>query len=150
MINILDNNSLIYLESNGLYVEARHECFITDEVKSEFLIAKRQETYLTKCIFLPITVDLSFYLREYKRVLNVYSLLSFYNLKGTGDVSILATACALAATSSQTNSLFPNINIVTNDAKLIKAIKKEVLSNSIMTTQVVEDWSKLFNQLLVT
>jgi len=143
MINILDNNSLIYLEENKLYIEERHSCSITDEVKSEFIIGKSQETYLAKCKFSPLSIELSVYLREYKRVLNAYSLLSFYNLKGIGDVSILATACALALAASQTNSLFPSINIVTNDIKLIKATEKEMLSNSIIMTQVIEDWSKL-------
>lgn len=143
MINILDNNSLIYLEEYKLYMEEHHSSFITDEVRSEFIIGKSQETYLAKCKFLPLSIELPVYLREYKRVLNAYSLLSFYNLKGIGDVSILATACALAMTASQTNSLFPSINIVTNDVKLIKATKKEMLSNSIIMTQVIEDWSKL-------
>jgi hypothetical protein len=143
IINILDNNALIELEKSGSYVTKYNSCFITEEIKQEFLIGRKEDDFLSKCNFISIDVDFPFYLKEYKRVLNIYNLMSFFNLKGIGDMSILATVCAKSKEPNKTMEMFPDvINVVTNDNDLTKAVNKEFPDQKSVTVQKTVDWIK--------
>jgi len=143
-INILDSATLISLQNDGFVVARYHSCFITEEVQNEFQVSRENESYLGRCSFVSLEIDNALYLQAYKRTLNKYNLLSFYNLKGVGDMSILATSCAWAENATNNQPLFPSLvprlKVVTDDRGLTKVLKKEFPSGSLVTVQTTAEW----------
>lgn len=141
MINILDNNALIAMEKANLFTKKEHSAYMTEEIRDEFVIGKKEESFLSKCVFVDIHSyeNMPHYLSEYKRLINKYNLISFYNFRGFGDMSILATICMVARTNPFPQ-LFPIMNVVTSDPGLISSINSEFPDNNIITVQDPKDW----------
>lgn len=131
MIHVLDCNSLIHLEAVRRHVRVEHECVVPDEIKEEFLTNLASEAWYRACVFSRHNLDEVDYLAEYARLLNSYGDVSFFNLKGFGDVAILATLSLLTRqlpkTSTLSASIFPQetICLVSNDANLRNFASRE-------------------------
>lgn len=131
MIHVLDCNTLIHLQAVRRHIRAEHECVVSDEIKEEFLTNFASEAWYGACDFSRINLDEAEYLIEYARLLNSYGDISFFNLKGFGDVAILATISLLTRKLPKTSTLsvdiFPQetICLVSNDENLRDFATKE-------------------------
>jgi hypothetical protein len=105
MIHVLDCNALILLEDAGHRILSKHECMVPNDIKDEFLTNPASEAWYKDCEFLDWNLDEAHYLTEYARLLNLYGDISFFNLKGFGDIAILATISLLTRELPKTNTL---------------------------------------------
>ena len=124
MIHVLDANALMYLEAQRLPVPRKLQAYVPDEIKDEFLSNPRSEAWFEKSEFVKLRIDEAEYLTEYARILNDYPDVSFYKLKGFGDVAILASVGLLVRQLAPDELLFADllfedvIAIVSGDGRL--------------------------------
>ena len=83
----------------------------------------------------------SIYIHQYKLALNSYKKRSFYNMKGFGDVSIIATIYTLLdgykkQITEQLFSTAESIVVYTNDVNLTKVITAEFAKNDVQVKPV--------------
>ncbi len=130
MIRIFDSDTLNHLYKNDIRILEEHECSVPDDIQSEFLTLDEAERWFKSCVFSELKLDESDYLTEYSHYLNIYNKVSFYAMKGFGDVALLAVISLLIKEGSQTPTLsdvfFPEdvICLVSRDQNLRKfAIK---------------------------
>ncbi|MDE2057382.1 MAG: hypothetical protein KGI78_00830 [Patescibacteria group bacterium] len=131
MIRVLDNNTLILLKKRALMVRADQQCYVPEEIEEEFKGSASNERWFKRNPFVTKRLDEARYLAIYAHFLNNYSGVSFYSLKGFGDVAILAVLSMLIAeappTSTLSRGLFPehSIYVVTDDKTLITTVRNE-------------------------
>jgi hypothetical protein len=131
MIRLLDANALISLQQGGRSVAAKHKCSVPDEIAEELQSSGDGERWLQSQPLTSLRLDEVEYLKEYARFLNSFSGVSFYSLKGFGDVALLATLQLLVRRSPTTPTLsrdvFPEdtIYFVTDDKNLRKFVAKQ-------------------------
>jgi hypothetical protein len=119
MIRILDSNALIFLREQEVRVSREFQCYVPSEIREEFSGGPRNDSWFKQCEFIMPAIDASSYLQEYASIINRYSHVSFYSLKGLGDVVILASAGALLKGNGSIASLFPeSVCIVSGDRGL--------------------------------
>ncbi len=79
--------------------------------------------------------DEGVYLKHYRQILNKYGGRSFYNMTGFGDVSILATLLMfseISANQRQTQLFQIQTTVYSDDAALIRKVKKELVGKNIL------------------
>lgn len=124
MIRILDANALIDLCGAGRKLAADENCFVPDEIAAELRGSEASERWLGAQPFANIRLEENEFLEAFARYLNTFSGVSFYSLKGFGDVAILATIEILLRRASPTPTLsrevFPweTVYLVSDDRKL--------------------------------
>lgn len=109
MIHVLDANALMHLEAVGLAVPRKFQAYVPAEIKEEFFSNPESEAWFAKSEFTKQRVDEIEYLAEYARILNDYPDVSFYKLKGFGDVAMLATVGILVRRIAPDGSLFAGL-----------------------------------------
>lgn len=109
MIHVLDANALMHLEAVGLAVSRKWQAYVPDEIKEEFLSNPDSEAWFAKSEFTKPRINEVEYLAEYARILNDYPDVSFYKLKGFGDVAMLANVGILVRQIAPDNSLFAEL-----------------------------------------
>ena len=121
MIRVVDTNALIELYRRDLCLLEEHACLVPKQIEEEFLGDSKTEQWFKTNYFARTHIDEGDYLAAYARYLNGYSGVSFYNLKGFGDVAILAILDLLVSSAPRTLSLsddlFPqhSVRLVTDD-----------------------------------
>ena len=124
MIRLLDANALISLQQQGRSVSAADKCYVPDEIAEELKSSEDSERWLSAQPLTTIRIEEAEYLKEYARFLNSFSGVSFYSLKGFGDVAALAALQLLVRQAPATLTLSPDvfpedsIFFVTNDKTL--------------------------------
>jgi len=130
MIYILDSNAMAYLRANRLNIPDDARCFVPKEIEEEFLGDARNDAWYSECTFIEPDIDLGMYLTDYADILNRYRHISFYSLKGLGDVSILTNASALLKGGRRNGQLFIEpVCIVTGDGGLREFAVAEFTGN---------------------
>ncbi len=130
MIRLLDTNALISLQQRGQSIAAKHKCHVPDEIAEELQSSEDGDRWLQAQPLTSVRIDEVEYLQEYARFLNAFSGVSFYSLKGFGDVALLATLQLLVrrspATPTLSREVFPEdtIYLVTDDRDLRKFVVK--------------------------
>lgn len=130
MIRLLDANALISLQHRGQSIAAKHKCHVPDEIVEELQSSEDGDRWLQAQPLASVRIDEVEYLQEYARFLNAFSGVSFYSLKGFGDVALLATLQLLVrrspATPTLSREVFPEdtIYLVTDDKDLRKFVVK--------------------------
>jgi hypothetical protein len=131
MIRILDNNALVFLHTRQLIVPLETACFVPDEIQEEFLDNGRSERWYQSCAFVSHHIDEAEYLTAYAEILNQYKDISFYSLKGFGDVAIIAIARLLIQRTERSHGTLLDsivdpdpIFLVSRDENLRSFIKK--------------------------
>lgn len=138
MIRFLDTNALIALQKGNLHVREEHACFVPREIEEEFLADAEAESWFRKNVFAAVRLDEADFLTAYAKYLNGYRKVSFYNLKGFGDVAILAVLDIVVnagpPTMSLSDDLFPqhSIRLVSDDDGLGKFARKTFNSRVIV------------------
>lgn len=138
MIRILDTNALVHLCVRGLYLREGHACYVPPEIEEEFLSDAKNESWFRKNYFIRKHLDEAEYLAAYAQCLNRYNGVSFYSLKGFGDVAILAVLHnligAAAPTPALSLDLFPEdpIRLVTDDRALRNFVSKTFSSRVVL------------------
>jgi len=131
MIRLLDANALINLQQAGRSIAAKHKCYVPDEIAEELQSSGEGDRWLQTQPLASLRLDEVEYLKDYARFLNSFSGVSFYSLKGFGDVALLATLQLLVRRSPTTPTLsrevFPEDTIffVTDDKNLRKFVTRE-------------------------
>ncbi|MFA5931871.1 MAG: hypothetical protein WC793_00625 [Candidatus Paceibacterota bacterium] len=131
-MKIIDTNILNKFIRDERSFDSSDEFFITEELKDEIEILKslspNYRNKIQRIKFIDIQKD-SFdevkYLENYKTFLNKYNnIVSFYGLKGLGDISIMASIATILQTQ---RTLFDDgyIEVVTADGDLKEALKGE-------------------------
>ncbi len=131
-MKIIDTNILNKFIRDEILLDSSDEFCITEELKDEIEILKSlspdYRNKIQRIKFTDIQKD-SFdevkYLENYKTFLNKYNnIVSFYGLKGLGDISIMASIATVLQTQ---RTLFDNeyIEVVTSDSDLKEALKEE-------------------------
>lgn len=124
MIRLFDANALISLHQLGRSVSPEHKCYVPDEICEELRSTEEGERWLQTQPLQSVRFDDPEYLKEYARFLNSFPGVSFYSLKGFGDVAALASLQILVRRAPLTLTLsrevFPEdtIYFVTDDKKL--------------------------------
>ncbi|ANF53542.1 hypothetical protein DA69_01415 [Brevundimonas naejangsanensis] len=124
MIRILDANALIDLCDAGQKLAADEKCFVPDEIAAELSGSEANERWLAAQPFEAIRLEEHEFLEAFARYLNTFPGVSFYSLKGFGDVAILATIEILLRRAPPTPTLsrevFPwdTVYLVSDDRKL--------------------------------
>ena len=135
MIRILDSNALIFLRERGTHVTKEFQCYVPAEIREEFSGDPRSDTWFKSCGFITPAIDLVAYLQEYASIINRYPHVSFYSMKGLGDVVILASESVFLQRSSSVASLFPeSVCIVSGDRGLRKFALNEFTEHFSMET----------------
>jgi hypothetical protein len=130
MIRILDNNALVHLHDAGLSPRVEHQCFVPPEISEEFRNSEADEAWLDGLPLAAVKLDEVEYLAAYAKHLNAFSGVSFYSLKGFGDVGVLAVVelrvRRLPPTRSLSKDVFPedSIIVVTDDRRLRKYLTR--------------------------
>jgi hypothetical protein len=109
---------------------------ISDEVEMTEIIHNKHVPEEIKSVAELDEFNESVYIHQYRLALNSYRKRSFYNMKGFGDVSIIATIYTLldGYKKQKTEQLFSTseqIVIYTNDANLTKVIISEFAKNDV-------------------
>jgi len=109
---------------------------ISDEVEMTEMIHNKHVPEEIKSVAELDEFNESIYIHQYRLALNSYRKRSFYNMKGFGDVSIIATIHTLidGYKKQKTEQLFSTseqIVIYTNDANLTKVIISEFAKNDV-------------------
>jgi hypothetical protein len=109
---------------------------ISDEVEMTEMIHNKHVPEEIKSVAELDEFNESVYIHQYRLALNSYRKRSFYNMKGFGDVSIIATIHTLidGYKKQKTEQLFSTseqIVIYTNDANLTKVIISEFAKNDV-------------------
>jgi hypothetical protein len=124
-MKILDNTALNYVMKNRLELDGDY--VITPDVKDEYEAG--HDTPLPAAIRLVTELgqfDEATYLNHYQAMLNSYKKRSFYNMRGFGDVSILALLHATKESSSgRLPTMIEGVTVVTSDDKLTAYIRAE-------------------------
>lgn len=116
-MRILDNNALNYIRSERIVL--RDEYFVTPDVYEEFNVVSDNLPYNAKILTEHNSFNWVEYLRGYQRMLNRYKERSFYNMRGFGDVSILAALHMLErASRSRLPTMHEPAMIVSSDINL--------------------------------
>lgn len=126
MIYVLDCNALQHLQKRAKSIRSKNRCVVPDAIKEEFLENEGNRVWFIAQEFENPDLDFGVYLTEYARILNQYGDVSFYSLKGFGDVGILAVLNLIlgrqdaVAAATLSPELFPGeeIVLVSNDDKL--------------------------------
>lgn len=128
MIRVLDTNALIQLRLERCLVTADACCLVPDAIREEFLDRGISERWFDGCSFVEWRYDESMLMGAYAKYLNEYPKVSFYNMKGFGDVAILATLSLLVDEHRQPGLPFSgvadSIVLVSDDSDLRKFVKK--------------------------
>jgi|AntRauTorckE6833_2_1112554.scaffolds.fasta_scaffold03282_11 hypothetical protein len=109
---------------------------ISDEVEMTEIIHNKHVPEEIKSVAELDEFNESVYIHQYRLALNSYRKRSFYNMKGFGDVSIIATIYTLldGYKKQKTEQLFSTsepIVIYTNDANLTNVIISEFAKNDV-------------------
>ena len=109
---------------------------ISDEVEMTEMIHNKHVPEEIKSVAELDEFNESIYIHQYRLALNSYRKRSFYNMKGFGDVSIIATIHTLidGYKKQKTEQLFSTseqIVIYTNNANLTKVIISEFAKNDV-------------------
>lgn len=130
-MNIIDTSAIDYVLQGKIALDRDDVFFVSEDIKDEIeLSAQIHDTKVPVSIHLitenPEFSQVEFYI-NYKEMLNKHSGYSFSNMKGIGDISLLAVIRTLAAKQSKLAFLATeeNIDIYTDDTGLIKRIKQE-------------------------
>lgn len=124
MIRILDANALIDLCEAGQKLATDENCFVPDEIAAELSGSEANERWLAAQPLQTIRLEENEFIESFARYLNTFPGVSFYGLKGFGDVAILATIDILlrraAPTPTLSREVFPwdTVYLVSNDRKL--------------------------------
>lgn len=130
MIRLIDANALISLQQRGQPIAAKHKCYVPNEIAEELQSSEDGDRWLQAQPLASVRIDEVEYLHEYARFLNIFPGVSFYSLKGFGDVALLATLQLLVrrspATPTLSREVFPEdtIYLVTDDKDLRKFVGK--------------------------
>lgn len=130
MIRILDANALISLYHDGKAVRAEQKCYVPEEIADELRSDPGAEAWLKTLPLESVRLDEVEYLQAYADYVNRYSGVSFYSLKGFGDVAVLATLQILVRrlppTPTLSKEVFPEdtIYLVSDDRTLRKFVEK--------------------------
>jgi hypothetical protein len=126
MIRLLDTNALFALYASKQIVPNKFACAIPDEIKAEFLDQGEVEEWYQRCAFSSPDIDDVDFLIQYAKFLNRYTDISFYGLKGFGDVAMVATL-SLLTQKEEYSFLFESepIYLVTDDRKLRRFVTDE-------------------------
>jgi hypothetical protein len=129
-MKILDNNALSFIRMNNIVPADTY--VITPDVQMEFEDGFDEELPKEIRSFLEIRlVDFGLYLQNYSYMLNAYAANSFYNMRGFGDVSILALLHTLKkSTLGMLSFMVEETVVVTSDGKLIDHIRSEFSNKS--------------------
>ena len=145
MIYILDSNAMAHLRGSGINVTKEHPCYVPKEIREEFLGHAQNDAWFSKSTFISPHVDFGLYLAEYASILNRYSDVSFYNLKGFGDVAILANAAVLLKGGGIEASLFIEpVCVVTKDNDLREFALTEFSEN--FSLMYPEEFAKMIKR----
>lgn len=111
------------------------ECFVTPDVYDEMLVAEmvhsKKVPASIKQIVLESDFDEAEYLKNYYKSLNQYNKRSFFNMKGLGDVSIVAAVGTIVQSKKNKPNRLPlpglvdDLEVYTGDKNLSKFLKKE-------------------------
>lgn len=109
--------------------------FVTPDVEEEMRVAEivhnKKVPREIRSLLFRNGFDEGLYLKHYFDVLNQYGKRSFFNMKGFGDVSIVAATRTLVQLKKNSPSTLPlpgladEIEVYTGDNHLAKALKKE-------------------------
>lgn len=132
-MKLIDTDTINYILVNKKSFE--DECFVTPDVNEEMLVAemvhsKKVPVSIKQLIF-GGDFDEADYLKNYYEALNQYSKRSFFNMKGFGDVSIVAAAHTIINSKKSKPSVLPlpgfvdEIEVYTGDTHLSKYLKKK-------------------------
>lgn len=138
-MKLLDTDIINYILVNNTSLS--DEYFITPDIEQEVFIAeivhsrkapKNIRTILTQGDF-----DEALYIKNYFSALNQYGKRSFFNMKGFGDVSMIALVKTLVEINNTKPQALPlpglsrDIEVYTGDNNLKKALQKEFSSNDV-------------------
>jgi hypothetical protein len=131
-MNIIDSNSVSGVLNKGIVLREVYYMppEIVEEVEmAQFVLGKRIPHGILALVNSG-HFDMALYIKYYKEVLNKYGGRSFYNMRGFGDVSIIASLYMLLDIydRKKREQLFDpseKITVYTNDRQLIKAINTE-------------------------
>jgi len=111
------------------------ECFIAPDVYDEMLVAEmvhgKKVPASIKQIIFKGDFDEADYLKNYYKSLNQYNKCSFFNMKGLGDVSIVAVVDTIVQSKKNKPNTLPlpgltdDLEVYTGDKNLSKFLKKE-------------------------
>src|SRR5262245_25799856 len=119
MIRILDNDALIFVRAHNLRITRQFQCHVPDQIREEFLGDRKNDEWLNTCDFIAPEIELGSYLRAFASIINRYPHVSFYSLKGLGDVAILASAAVLLRGNGSAPTLFRDpVCVVSRDRGL--------------------------------
>ena len=140
MIRVFDANALIELARAQHRLDVRHQAYIPDEIVEELRGREDGDLWLTAQPVFDPHLDAVDYLAAFAHYLNTYPGVSFYSLKGFGDVAILATLRLIVEQIPETPTLssevFPwdVINLVTDDRRLRDFVVKEFGASVTLST----------------
>lgn len=142
-MKIVDNNIISKFCSSEVVFDFSGEIYTTQDLKDEFEISKYASVMFREKLrnvnFLNIENHHYFtearYLSNYKRLLNKHmKIVSFYGLKGMGDMSILASIATIFGHVQP--DLFDrqeSVEVVTHDRDLKEALKQEFNERVVVT-----------------
>lgn len=124
MMRIFDANALIDLANRRFELKGSHRACIPDEIAEELQGREEGRIWLKDQVLTASGIDEVEYIRAFSTYLNIYPHVSFYSMKGFGDVAVVATIdLLLKKTPSEptlSKELFPwnLIYLVTDDRNL--------------------------------
>lgn len=132
-MKLLDTDTINDILLNNIALSCDY--FITPDIEQEASVAEivynKKMPKSIKIIYSQDDFDESLYIKNYFIALNQYVKRSFFNMKGFGDVSMIAlvkTLVEIKNSKSQTlpiPSLNEDIEVYTGDNNLQKALRKE-------------------------
>jgi hypothetical protein len=124
-MKIIDNNGLNYVVDNR--IKLNENFCTTPDVQEEFEV--KYDGGLPKNVqnvWEDLQFDKAGYLKNYADMLNKYGDKSFYNMRGFGDISILALLKTVKQTHKvQLPGLEDGLLVITTDGQLTKHIARE-------------------------
>lgn len=132
-MKLIDTDTINYiLESKKSFSE---ECIVTPDVYEEMLVAEivhhKKVPLSIKQLIYELEYDEASYLRGYFYALNKYNKRSFFNMKGFGDVSIIAAVYGIIDSRKNKPTTLPllglshDLEVYTGDVNLTKFLKTE-------------------------
>lgn len=123
-------------KEDGSYINRPDGFYITDDIKKEMDLSPGDNDKLMSGLINIITgksdkekqerKKIINYYANYKHFLNSYKAVSFYNMTGFGDVSILALVKSLLEKNTACPTLFEQpIHVYTKDRNLQNELRKE-------------------------
>lgn len=137
-MNLIDTVGINHIFTKGLKLSENYYLTpdVSDEVEMTEMIHNRRIPEEIRYTAELDEFDESIYIHQYKLALNTYKKRSFYNMKGFGDVSIIAAIHTVLEgyKKQKTEQLFATtepIVIFTDDSNLIKIISTEFAKDNV-------------------